>query len=522
MHSCQLLCYNFIMFDDHLPFVVFTRLQVIAASVIIASSFFLALRIQKIASNRPTIIKISALLPVVFLFIQWFFLSVDVPDWDDFEAILQYLALPEAERFSHLFDMHNEHRIVSVRLLADVITRLVGHFSFCTFMLIGNGILAIFALLWYRVTTKIGCPWIGVAACWLFTSLLHWENLFQALCSVQNVTVMLLAFMSILLCVHTTPLKLTASVICAITASFTSGSGIFIWPLLILTLILEPAFNSGDWRSAFSSLRSHIYSRQLVANIAFVALIGGACAAIYFSLPYNRAAHIVRDFAKPGDILLGKTTIMGYQVELTPTFIAKHLMWALCYSVRCLGGIIPFSLPALILGLFVAVGLIYIILNLPQMKHPALFAFLLFNIICIISCAIFRAASFDLVVAPRYRIVCMSTFLCVLLLLLTHIKALNPLSHAPHIISSIFLPTSIALVLSFALFAGPCLYIRQQGLRNNILTWPKHIEGLHFSSDRLDFADEILKKCIKNKTYDPAYLLKENENRPTELINIPL
>ena len=47
----------------------------------------------------------------------WTFLTVNVPYWDDYSALLQYLV----KWPKRLFDFHNEHRIVFTRLVANAI-----------------------------------------------------------------------------------------------------------------------------------------------------------------------------------------------------------------------------------------------------------------------------------------------------------------------------------------------------------------------------------------------------------------
>ena len=57
--------------------------------------------------------------PIALLFLAIVALAVNVPYWDDYGAIVRYLGWPFGERMQHLFDFHNEHRIVTVRLFLE-------------------------------------------------------------------------------------------------------------------------------------------------------------------------------------------------------------------------------------------------------------------------------------------------------------------------------------------------------------------------------------------------------------------
>ena len=64
------------------------------------------------------------------LFFSLGVLAVDVPYWDDYGAIVRYMGMPLAERMEHLFDFHNEHRILIPRLVFEVFDLYPGRFPF--------------------------------------------------------------------------------------------------------------------------------------------------------------------------------------------------------------------------------------------------------------------------------------------------------------------------------------------------------------------------------------------------------
>ena len=65
-------------------------------------------------------------IPALLLFAALGVLAVNVPYWDDYGAIVRYMGWPFGDRMQHLFDFHNEHRIVTVRLFLDAMVALTG------------------------------------------------------------------------------------------------------------------------------------------------------------------------------------------------------------------------------------------------------------------------------------------------------------------------------------------------------------------------------------------------------------
>ena len=117
----------------------------------------------------------------------WVFLTSNIPWEDDYDAILKYLVFPPCERWRHLLDLHNEHRIATTRLIVEAVAAICGQVNFRACMLIGNGFMLLLAAIWYWRFRKIGHEWTGLAVFTLSLSLLHWANQLNALCSNQNV-----------------------------------------------------------------------------------------------------------------------------------------------------------------------------------------------------------------------------------------------------------------------------------------------------------------------------------------------
>ena len=129
-------------------------------------------------------------LPVILLFFSLGALAVNVPYWDDYGAIVRYMGWPFGDRMQHLFDFHNEHRIVTVRLFLEAMVALTGKVNFKTCMIFGTAqllvVLACFA--WFHLRHfgwRIGWTLLA-AASWHLFSMLNFDNAFWALTALEN------------------------------------------------------------------------------------------------------------------------------------------------------------------------------------------------------------------------------------------------------------------------------------------------------------------------------------------------
>jgi hypothetical protein len=56
--------------------------------------------------------------------------AVNVPGMDDFDAVLGYMNHPLGERIRLLFSQHNEHRVVTTRLVSELVRIVLGNLDF--------------------------------------------------------------------------------------------------------------------------------------------------------------------------------------------------------------------------------------------------------------------------------------------------------------------------------------------------------------------------------------------------------
>ena len=73
---------------------------------------------------------VVVLIPAVLFFVAISLITSNVPFWDDYDAIMRYVCHPTMERMMHLFNLHNQHRIVTIRLFLEGMVALTGKVDF--------------------------------------------------------------------------------------------------------------------------------------------------------------------------------------------------------------------------------------------------------------------------------------------------------------------------------------------------------------------------------------------------------
>ena len=133
--------------------------------------------------------------PVAALAWAWAMLAVDVPKWDD-HALKAFLVALETETsplgwFRQVVKQHNEHRIAYDRLLTWADYSVFGKLSFKRLMIYGDlSLLALVGLFGVLLRQYIKPWYLFLPPVALFiVSLAQWENLYWALSSIQNFSI---------------------------------------------------------------------------------------------------------------------------------------------------------------------------------------------------------------------------------------------------------------------------------------------------------------------------------------------
>lgn len=424
--------------------------------------------------------------PVIIFVGCWFFLTVNVPYWDDYGAFIKYFSEPWPGRWKHLFDFHNEHRIVTTRLIADALVALTGGvFNFRAMMAVGNLIQLAYAAAWVFIFRKSR---FGIAASlpvlWLLLSFIHYENSCWALCSVQNVIVVALSFAACVLFARRgqSQFALAGALLCGIAATFSSGGGLLVWPSLIGMELALPLTQATSWRIRLAGISSHIKASagRLLILVAIAAI--STCCYLH-GFP-------------------GGTTEQVADV-------ATRAVNGAIFFVAFLGGIVPLYPAALALGIALLPFLAFVMIRYPRIRHPEVFWFMAAEIATMLSATIFRSSDPHAAVSSRYCIVSCSVFASIFFLFIE--VAAPPEKFAKWGLAA--MSAGVILYTTAFLVAGAPLFAqRNELMRHNILTWPDHIDGLRSSSPEID--NVYLKKCVERGVYDPVSVLKPGETRP--------
>lgn len=437
-------------------------------------------------SQKKALLAILTACPVLLLLGSWLFFTVNVPYWDDYEALLRYLTEPWPSRWSHLLDFHNEHRIVTTRLIADALVALSGGtFNFRAMMAAGNLILLAYAAAWVFVFHKSR---FGIAASlpilWLLLSFIHYENSCWALCSVQNVIVVALSFAACLLFAKRDQRRVAfgCALLCGVAATFSSGGGVLVWPSLLAMELAKPITEAASWRYGLANIARH--AKASAARLSLLAIVA---------------------VASIGSYLHG---FPGGTTEQVSGAAARVVNGAL-FFIAFLGGIVPLYPAALALGVVLLPLLVFIVIRYPRIRHPEVFWFMAAEIATMLSAAVFRSSDPHAAVSSRYCIVSCSVFASIFFLGLEVVPLPAKLAKWGLVVATggVILYTTAFLVLAAPLYAQ-----RNELMRRNILTWPTHTEGLRSSSP--ESASELLRKCVERGLYDPASVLKPGEMRP--------
>ncbi|XWW45453.1 hypothetical protein JYG30_22425 [Fibrella sp. USSR17] len=185
--------------------------------------------------------------PIAVLIWAWTTMAVNVPKWDD-HALKAFLIALEQETaplgwFRQVVKQHNEHRIAYDRLLTWADYTLFGKLSFKRLMVYGDlSLLALVALfgLFLRRYSKQWYLFLPPIALFIIT-LAQWENLYWALSSIQNFSIVVWSLTCLYVLTHQP--KIGWAIGLAIVATLVSGNGFLVWPIGFVLLLAQRRFS---------------------------------------------------------------------------------------------------------------------------------------------------------------------------------------------------------------------------------------------------------------------------------------
>ena len=441
--------------------------------------------------------------PIVSLFLALGALAVNVPYWDDYGAIVRYLGWPFGERMHHLFDFHNEHRIVTVRLFLEAMVALTGKVNFKVCMLWGSAqllvVLACFA--WFHLKHFGGrLGWMLLAAAsWHLFSMLNFDNAFWALTALENFGVLMWAFLAIILFHFRRRVVCFALAgLCAMLAVLTSAQGLAVPGVLCMMALLPDDCGdvsaSGGWWEFFRTTFKSVRKPQSVCRVLACAMFTGVAMLLYFR-GFNMGADAVE--------AAGASCVdRGF------------------YILAFLGNLVPIYPVALVCGCFMVIAIGFIVFQFPRIPerlHP-IFFFMVYLVGVAVAGVAFRGSDPRAALSFRYYVITACLFISVTMLLVELLggKSLTVRIGVP------LLVVGFALLDLAVFFVGwPMFAERNEALRVNMLTWPEHVEGLRVGDDYKEQASHELQQLERLGRYDHKSLLKQGETMPETPIPWP-
>jgi hypothetical protein len=333
--------------------------------------------------------RLPFLLPLIFivtpLIIEILYLNrfaVNVPFWDHwaFVSLLRALSTKNSEWFLRLlWNQHNEHRLLFPRLVFLLLSKIsnwnvVAEIYFSLFLaclsLIGLGLI-------YKKACR-GSLWGFIPISWLVFSLGQWENILWGW-QMQIYLQVLGLILGIYLLSSKTVKSTALAIVCGVIASFSFNSGLVIWPVGLLLLVvlraerkclalwgLAGALVITAYYTDYTAPTSHpsltaVFSNPLIAVKFFLANVGsllgggdinlsmtmGACViATLFVLLCKKVWTVLRTgvHVPESDITVGSLVLLSLLISAAITVgrvgFGLHAAIAPRYSTMSLLGII--------------------------------------------------------------------------------------------------------------------------------------------------------------------------------------
>lgn len=252
-------------------------------------------RREALPRHAPLLVLALILAPVVYTISRGLMASRNVAYMDDIDGTLMLLIrLHEGSSWSDLtqwlFEVSNEHRMATSRLLVTVSYWLTGTVNFNVIGVIGNLFICGLSAVLIRTAGSTERRWAMalILAGFLF-QLEHFENFFWAGSSIDHFQVPLLAGGAIVLLAQGSRLAGLGAGALAVLATFTLAHGLVVWPVGALMLTVDRRW------------------RQLAAWLVFGAVTG----MVYFSTFQFNPAHHIDAFS-----LAGVMRIVRFWLEL--------------------------------------------------------------------------------------------------------------------------------------------------------------------------------------------------------------
>lgn len=194
--------------------------------------------------NKRALASLIVTFALIFVYYQlWNRYAINVPKWDDHAFKATILNFEKADnvgdKLYELYRQHNEHRVLLTRLVAIIDYKIFGRINYEHLMFFGN--LALL-LIWWLLTRFFkplaGAVWYALPIATFWFSLAFWENTFWGMAAIQNIWVVAWAMLTFWRLSRADKYWWWA-LPTAFMGMFTSGNGLFIFPLALGILLLQ-------------------------------------------------------------------------------------------------------------------------------------------------------------------------------------------------------------------------------------------------------------------------------------------
>lgn len=202
---------------------------------------------------------ISFILPILPLLIYWslvFGTSVNIPLWDDYDSVLNFLnewiTASADERFRLFFSQHNEHRISIIRFFFLIQHYLFGGVNFHWLIIIANLFLtAFYFLMWRWISLKFAKPdstlIISTIGFLLFQPQFG-DGMIWTTTTLSSFALVAIAFLTFRLAEQREPRHTATAFVLSLVGIFSQANGILVPLCLICSFALRREWKqSGIW-----------------------------------------------------------------------------------------------------------------------------------------------------------------------------------------------------------------------------------------------------------------------------------
>ncbi len=266
-------------------------------------------------------------IPVCLYYYYSFQHAFNIPFWDEYDAALGLLnkwnSLSVGDQFRSLFRLQNEHRMFSYYLLVTSQYEIFGKVNFTYLLIFSN--LFLLPLLWilyklcdgYLMHPAVFIP----VAFFLFVPMHEISNF--GIMNMNSVNLYAIVFASLYFLNKSNPASFIASISLALLATFSYGSGMFVFVVGLVVLFLE---NRG--------VSKRIWIWIVIGIVAIVIYFLGYKSVSHhpspfevFQKPFHASLFFILFFSNPFSLLLLKKTILMLLAGgiVLSTFI--YLLW---------------------------------------------------------------------------------------------------------------------------------------------------------------------------------------------------